>query len=155
MIPPFTLCMLSDHPHLVPACAAWEAGEWGGPLEQALAEYAAARPDGLPLTVVAVDAAGAAAGMVSLWVSDCPLRPEITPWMASLYVAPAARGHGLGSLLFARAETEARRLGIDRLHLMTQESEDHYRALGWQTFDRIDGPGAMAGAALMRKDLAG
>lgn len=150
---PFTFHMLSDHPDLVAACALWEHEEWGKPLAQARAEFAAARPDGLPLTVVAIDAAGAAVGMVSLWSSDCPLRPAITPWMASLYVAPAARGHGLGSALFSRAEAEARRLGITRLHLMTQHSETHYRGLGWTSFERIDGPGAMAGAVLMRKDL--
>lgn len=26
-------------------------------------------------------------GMVSLWASDCPLRPNLTPWAASLFVA--------------------------------------------------------------------
>lgn len=149
----FTLHMLSDHPGLVPVCAAWEHAEWGKPMDQALAEFAAARPDGLPLTVVALDTSGTAAGMVSLWRSDCPLRPEITPWMASLYVAPAARGQGLGSTLFARAEAEARRLGIARLHLMTQHSEAHYQSLGWESFERIDGPGSMSGAVLMRKTL--
>ncbi|MFA7431508.1 MAG: GNAT family N-acetyltransferase [Rhodospirillaceae bacterium] len=145
--------MLAHHPHLVPICARWEHEEWGRPLEQTVPDFAAARADGLPLTVVALDRAGEAVGMVSLWVSDCPLRPDITPWMASLYVAPAARGRGLGSALFSRAEALARRLGLTCLHLMTQHSEAHYAALGWTTFDRIDGPGSMRGAALMRKDF--
>lgn len=150
---PFALHMLSDRRDFVPVCARWEHEEWGKPLDQAMADFAAARADGLPLTVVALNGAGRAAGMVSLWHSDCPLRPALSPWLASLYVAPEARSQGLGSALFTRAEAEARRLGLGRLHLMTQHSEAHYRRLGWQTFDHIDGPGSMAGAVLMRKDL--
>lgn len=145
--------MLSDRPDLVPACARWEHQEWGKPLDRAMADFAGARADGLPLTVVALDAQGEAVGMVSLWASDCALRPDITPWMASLYVAPAARGHGLGSLLFSHAQAQARRLGMATLHLMTQHSEAHYQRLGWESFARIDGPGAMADAVLMRKSL--
>ncbi len=150
---PFALCMLSDNPDAVAACARWEHEEWGRPLAETLADFAAARADRLPLTVVALDAAGTPAGMVSLWKDDCPLRPDLAPWLASLYVTPEARGQGLGGALLARGEAEARRLGIGRLYLMTQHSEAHYRAHGWHAFDRIDGPGSMRGAVLMRKDL--
>lgn len=150
---PFALCMLKDNPDAAATCARWEHEEWGRPLAETLPDFAAAQTDRLPLTVVALDVMGKPAGMISLWTDDCPLRPDLTPWLASLYVTPEARGQGLGGALLARAETEARRLGIPRLHLMTQHSEAHYRTHGWHTFDRIDGPGSMRGAVLMRKDF--
>ncbi|MDX1594234.1 MAG: arsenic resistance N-acetyltransferase ArsN2 [Gammaproteobacteria bacterium] len=37
----------------------------------------------------------------------------------SLAVAPALRGHGLGSALLAAAEAQARREGVQRLYLLT------------------------------------
>jgi GNAT superfamily N-acetyltransferase len=145
--------MLADHPRHIPTCARWEHEEWERPLDETLPDFAEARVNGLPLTLIALDPSGAAAGMVSLWLSDCPLRPDITPWLASLYVAPAARGQGLGNALLALAEAEARHLGLPRLHLMTDQSEAHYAAHGWTTFERFEDCGPMAGVVLMRKDF--
>lgn len=160
MTTPFVIGYLADRPDLVPLCARWEHEEWGKAggktLAQAAACYVHSRRDGLPLTLVAMAAAtGAAMGMASLWDNDCPLRPELTPWAASLYVAPQGRGQGIGTALFARIQDEARRLGIARLHLMTQHSEAVYAGQGWHRFDRIDGPGAMRDAVLMYRDMLG
>ena len=152
-----TLHSLADCPEHVSACAQWEHAEWGAAggksLDHAIAAYAGARRDTLPMTLIACTGANECAGMVSLWKSDCPLRPELTPWVASLFVAPRFRGRGIGTVLFARIRAEGERLGLNRLHLMTQHSEAVYADLGWVTFDRIDGPGAMRNAALMRLDL--
>ncbi len=152
-----TLHYLADRPGHTLACAQWEHAEWGAAggrsLDHAIAAYADARRDTLPMTLIACTAANDLAGMVSLWESDCPLRPDLTPWAASLYVSPRYRGRGIGTLLFAQIRAEAARLGIKRLHLMTQHSEAVYAGLGWVTFDRIDGPGAMKNAVLMRLDL--
>lgn len=157
-----SLHYLADRPDAVAQCARWEHREWGRlggkSVADAVALYAPARRDGVPLTVVACDGdgdGGAVVGMVSLWACDCPLRPDLAPWVASLYVPPAARGRGIGTALFSRIQAEARRLGFTRLHLMTQHSEAVYAAAGWRTFDRIDGPGAMRGAVLMHRDLPG
>lgn len=153
----FVFDMLAHRPDLAPTCGRWEHEEWGRmsgrPLAVDVAKFTAARPDGIPLTILALTPQGEAVGMVSLWKDDCPLRPGITPWLASLYVTPAARGHGLGTALFARAEEEARRLGISSLHLVTQHSEAHYAARGWAVVERIDGTGSMADAVIMQKTL--
>lgn len=147
---------LADRAHAVAQCARWEHAEWGchggKTLEDATACYATARRDGVPLTLVACDG-DSVAGMVSLWECDCPLRPDLTPWVASLYVPPQARGHGIGTRLFDRIQAEAGRLGFARLYLMTQHSQAVYAAGGWHAFDRIDGPGAMRDAVLMYRDL--
>lgn len=156
-MPEMTLHYLAERPGHALACARWEHAEWGAAggksLDRAIAAYADARRDGLPLTLIACTGADDLAGMVSLWQSDCPLRPDLTPWVASLFVSPRHRGRGIGTALFAQIRTEAERLGINRLYLMTQHSEAIYAGLGWVTFDRIDGPGAMKNAALMRLDL--
>lgn len=154
-----TVQYLADAPGHTLACARWEHEEWGigggNSLDDAVRPYAAAKRDGLPLTLIACRGGMGPVGMVSLWDSDCPLRPELAPWVASLFVAPAARGRGIGTLLFSRIGAEARRFGITRLYLMTQHSERVYARQGWVTFDRIDGPGAMRNAVLMRLDLTG
>lgn len=146
---------LANHTHHVHTCATWEHQEWGmgggRTMDDALASYTGSRRDRLPLTLLACGANDDLLGMVSLWASDCPLRPDITPWVASLYVAPNGRGQGIGTYLFERIQEEARRLGITRLHLMTQHSDAVYAAQGWKIFERIDGPGSMRDAVLMFK----
>lgn len=148
---------LADKPHHTRTCAVWEHQEWGmgggTTQEHALTSFSGSRRDTLPLTLLACSANDDLLGMISLWASDCPLRPALSPWAASLYVAPECRGRGIGTYLFGRIQDEARRLGITRLHLMTQHSEAVYSAQGWQVFDRIDGPGSMRNAVLMLKDL--
>jgi len=154
----FSVHYLADRRDDIALCARWEHAEWGlgggKPLVDALASYDDVRRDGLPLTLVACSEAGQVVGMVSLWASDCPLRPALTPWVASLYVAPPARGYGIGSSLFARIEQEAVILGFRRLYLMTQYSAATYAATGWSAFDRVDGIGALRDAVLMCKDLS-
>lgn len=146
---------LADKPHHARTCATWEYLEWGmgggKTLDDALASFTGSQRDTLPVTLLACTDTDEPLGMVSLWASDCPIRPDITPWAASLYVAPGGRGRGLGTYLFDRIQGEARRIGFQRLHLMTQHSEGTYAALGWQVFERIDGPGSMRRAALMFK----
>ncbi|MBR9971388.1 GNAT family N-acetyltransferase [Magnetospirillum sulfuroxidans] len=154
----FNLHYLADRRGDIPVCAEWEHAEWGRgggkTITEAMASYEGVRRDGVPLTLVACSEAGQAVGMVSLWASDCPLRSELTPWVASLYVAPPARGYGIGTSLFARIEQEAVILGFRRLYLMTQHSAATYAAAGWSAFDRVDGLGALRDAVLMRKDLS-
>ena len=147
---------LADRPEHIPTCARWEHEAWGRSggktMADAIASYTGTRRDGLPLTLIAV-IGEQIVGMVSLWASDGPVRLDLTPWAASLYVCPSARGHGIGTMLFARIQGEAARLGIRRLYLMTQHSEAVYQDTGWVAIDRIDGPGPMRDAVLMRKDL--
>lgn len=157
LLPGLEVHYLADKPQHIHTCATWEHREWGmgggKPLEHALASFSGSQRDMLPLTLLACSEDDDLLGMVSLWVNDCPMRPDLTPWAASLYVTPKGRGRGIGTYLFDRIQDEARRLGIKRLHLMTQYSETVYAAQGWVEFERIDGPGSMRNAVLMRKDL--
>ena len=76
---------------------------------------------------------------------------DLTPWLASLYVAPEFRMQGIGRALVTAIEAHARSAGADRLHLYTIGAEAFYRHCGWVVADRIDWHGGAF--VLMHRDL--
>ena len=64
----------------------------------------------------------------------------------SLAVAPALRGHGLGSALLATAEARARADGVTRLYLLTL-SPGFFATRGYAAVARADVPPAVAHSA--------
>lgn len=89
---------------------------------------------------------------VSLLADDLDVRPELSPWLASLYVAPAWRRRGLGSRMIDRALDAAARLGWPRVYLFTADQVEYYRARGWQDLGREDCHGESV--TLMMRQLA-
>ncbi|MEY2688709.1 MAG: hypothetical protein RL375_2907 [Pseudomonadota bacterium] len=88
----------------------------------------AARPDAVPLCLVALHE-GQPVGVVNLVENDDDVHVDWTPWLAGLVVAEAWRGRGVGSALVTRLLHEARRLGIERVHLGT-DGPGFYTRLG-------------------------
>lgn len=136
------VAFLSEHPPWVDMLAAWHHAEWGHlyddwTLASARAELAThARGGAFPTTLVWHDD-GDLRGSVSLVEEDAPaLRERGGPWLASLFVTPAARGRGLGAALVRAAVAQAARTGQARLCLFTPEHADFYRRLGWRSYDR-------------------
>lgn len=72
-------------------------------------------------------------GSVSLIERDLDSRPELTPWLANLWVDREWRGRGLGKQLVLHACEEGRLRGLERLYLYTPEHAAFYAALGWET----------------------
>lgn len=130
---------LAERPEWVESLADWHYEEWGGLYgaawslalcRQELQRHAAA--PGCPGTWVAEEV-GVLMGSVSVVEKDADELSEVAgPWLASLYVRPAARGRGLGRALIRAAEAAAREAGFPRLWLFTLEHTELYRALGWQ-----------------------
>ena len=92
---------LGDHLSWLPALARWHYDQWG-PLTGAssfdgyvalLTEAAASRT--VPSVLIAM-ADGELLGSANLVASDLPPRPELTPWLAQLFVEPTRRRDGLG-----------------------------------------------------------
>ena len=54
------------------------------------------------------------------------------------------RGHGVGSAMLAVLEGEARRLGVERLHLLTTTARPFFRARGYVASAREDAPAEIA-----------
>jgi hypothetical protein len=82
---------LADHKELIPILARWMHEEWGYLYpehtieirERLVAERS--NKDRIPLTLVAIED-GKPVGTVCLMAHDMDTRPELTPWLASLYV---------------------------------------------------------------------
>jgi predicted N-acetyltransferase YhbS len=130
---------LADHPHLAPILARWHGAEWAdlipewGP-EAALAELLThTNRDTIPITMVALDG-DRLLGSVSLIVEDLAGWEHLTPWLASVFVAPDARSGGIGTALVTHATQLAARLGVSRLHLFTEGQLAFYERLGWHAF---------------------
>jgi len=93
-------------------------------------------PDRIPSTyILLID--GAVAGSVSLLEHDDigDVRPDLSPWLASLYVEPAHRRLGYGSSLVRNCIEQARRCGCSTLYLYTDTHSRFYERFGWRPIE--------------------
>lgn len=130
----------ADHPTFVETVARWQWGEWGhlDPTDSLAARItslsAQTDPNRIPTTYVALDG-DAPLGSVSLVEYDMSTHHELSPWLASVYVTPAARGRGVASALVRHAIGQAAALGVTRLYLYTPDARGLYEKLGWQVIE--------------------
>ena len=97
----------------------------------------AAESKSLPTTLVAVENA-TVLGSVNILENDLPLRPDIAPWLAQLFVFPNFRRRGAGALLIAGAIAETRKLNRSILYLYTSGTlPSYYEKLGWSRMGEI------------------
>jgi GNAT superfamily N-acetyltransferase len=145
----------AERPDLAPVVASWLWAEFsrarGSSLEQTLeAVRISATAELMPRTfVLLVD--GKPVGTASLAAQDLATRPDLTPWLAGVFIEPAARGQGLAARLIGAVEDECRRRSIPTLWLYTRSAEKVYRRAGWRTVETF-----LAGDKsylLMRRDL--
>jgi GNAT superfamily N-acetyltransferase len=138
---PFTILRIaSDSPH-VATLAGWEFETWGHhhPGRTAPETSALFRENcgdaGVP-SVFAACAEDAPVGMASLVADDMDTRPDLSPWLASVFVLPEWRGRGIASTLVRQVEAEAISNGITQLYLFTPDQQSLYRRLGWHDVER-------------------
>ena len=112
------IAWLRDHPWHLEALARAHVEAFGALLPEWTVEQAAAelrshtRERAIPTTLLALDAEGDWLGSVSLLREDHKLMRQYSPWLASLYVRPEARGRGVGAALVLRCVAEASALGV-------------------------------------------
>jgi hypothetical protein len=70
-------------------------------------------------------------GTASLVTNDLPLRPDLTPWLASVLERPAFRGRRYSAPLVQRVEAAAAQSAAV-LWLYTWTAEPVYARLGWE-----------------------
>lgn len=146
---------LKDAPHHLPTLAAWHHSQWaelnpGFSLAQRLDMMQAYLNDyPVPSTFVAVDPEPM--GSAAIIANDMDSHPEWTPWLASVFVAPAYRNQGIGGRLVRHAMNQAKKAGIAELYLFTPDREDFYRRLGWEVLTTEHYRGH--NVAIMRVDL--
>ena len=133
---------LDRHREHVATLAAWHHAQWGHLYDEwtldvaraELADHASHRS--LPTTLILLDG-DQPVGSVSVVLEDAPeFCGEGSPWLASLYVRPEARGRGLGARLARAAVALAAREKIANLFLFTPEHAAFYSRLGWRLIAR-------------------
>lgn len=142
-------------PDLVEVTVRWRWNEWlrdKEPFEDALRRAQQATASGMKIPqsfVLLVD--DEPVGTASITAHDLEERPDLTPWLAGVFVVPEARGQGYAGQLVAAVEEEARRASISTLWLYTNTAERIYARVGWRTVETILHDGKPH--ALMRRDL--
>ena len=137
----FTISDLRQQPEFFDSVAdrIWQAW-WqpnGYPLDtirRRLAENMQDRP--IPLALVAHDG-GIFLGTASVIASDLDERPDLTPWVAAVWVEECARGTGIGAALVERAMQSCFALGFPRAYLCARPRMTRfYERLGWTVLER-------------------
>ena len=105
-------------------------------VQSAHAEFLDQKADGsLPATLVLHEGMELM-GSVSVVFGDCPARPDLDPWLASLYVVPQRRGQGHGLELVRAAIEFAAAAKAKRLHVFTESAEKLFQRCGFEILER-------------------
>jgi GNAT superfamily N-acetyltransferase len=136
----FAISNLRERPEFFPEVAdriwdfTWKSK--GVPLEQVSAGLREiVSNETFPFAIVAHDGdryVGSALGIAS----DMDERPQLTPWVAAVWVEPHYRKQNVGRALVASAEETLRRT-FPRVYLCARpERHDFYAQQGWQPIER-------------------
>jgi GNAT superfamily N-acetyltransferase len=129
---------LREAPEHLPKLAAWHHAQWSHLYPgQTLAERTKTMQSHLcegiiPSTYVAID--HVLLGSASIIENDMETHPELTPWLASVYVDKPYRNQGTGHALVKHVIDTAANSGIRRLYLFTPDRQSFYRGIGWQYY---------------------
>jgi len=146
---------LADVPHCLELISGWHHNEWsylnpGRTFEKRLADMQKhLLGNDIPTTFVAIS--DQVLGSAALIESDMPERSELTPWLASVFVAPEARKNGVGRALVQRVMQHAKASGVKTMYLYTPDRAHFYKHMGWQTIEEMVYHGA--NVTLMKIDL--
>jgi predicted N-acetyltransferase YhbS len=96
-------------------------------------------PDQIPLTLIATSEK-LPVGTATLLMHDVGTEqwPELSPWLAAVYVVPEYRNRGIGAALVNAIVAKATALGVVALYLHTVGSERFYTRLGWRVLRRAE-----------------
>jgi GNAT superfamily N-acetyltransferase len=133
---------LSDFTDFLPIIAEWHAKQWPdcfkrGNLVTAIQELKRSlNRDCLPITLVATEN-NELLGSISLVVRDLPIRPDLEPWLTTLFVNPVYRGHGVSKALLDEGILCLRSLGKSRAYVWLEKNVAVYQKWGWQLTETI------------------
>lgn len=133
---------LIERPDCLKKICTWHHNEWGylnpGRTLEARLERMQEHFEGktIPATYVA-EINDQIVGSASIVVSDMPERPELTPWLASVFVDPETRRQNVGRSVVQKVMQHAREAGIKTLYLYTPDREHFYRHMGWETIEKL------------------
>jgi GNAT superfamily N-acetyltransferase len=134
---------LSGNEACIPTLAEWHHNQWGylNPGSEVKDYIASLRKQlgqrQVPTAFIAMSD-DVLVGSASLVTFDMDTRMDLSPWLASVYVAPDHRNRGVGSALVERVVVEALDIGIETLYLFTPDRESFYARMGWSVLERTE-----------------
>jgi GNAT superfamily N-acetyltransferase len=138
---------LADHPGLVEQVGVLRWREWAYGARDpapfvAITAREAGRGGQLPMTLVAIDAAGAAVGPAGLDHIDGELsvaeRAGRAPWIVGMVVAVESRRRSVGHRLLENLQDLAASLGHPQTWVATgSEAVEFYRRCGWVAVEHL------------------
>jgi GNAT superfamily N-acetyltransferase len=142
------IAYLADHPQHISTLAAWHHAQWGHlnpgtdvAWRTRQLTLHTGRP-GIPTTLIALDG-DTLLGSASLVKNDLTSHPDLTPFLASVYVAPAFRRQGVASALVRGVVAVVQELGLPEFYLITPDQQRLYASLGWQAREQVSYRGEM------------
>ena len=84
----------------------------------------------MPITLIAHDERGVL-GTACLKATDMEILPDLTPWLASVFVHPDYRGQGVATALIMEVEKIARQQGFDKIHVFNPIAQGVFEKMGW------------------------
>jgi GNAT superfamily N-acetyltransferase len=140
----FEITCLAKRSDLVPIITKWLWREWwenrGLTAEETKAMYSKGQVEvGPPQTLILL-ADDVPVGTASLALQDLEERPDLTPWLAGVFIIPEMRGRGFAYRLLEAFDEACYAASIDTAWLYTSNAERLYLKAGWQVVQRIDRP---------------
>ena len=134
---------LADCPQYITVLAKWCHEQWGylNP-NRTLAEVEInfselLNLDRIPFALVVIDG-GKAIAMASLDLQDMDVYPDLTPWLASVYVVPAHRKKGIGSKIVKAVLEKAKQHHVKKVYFFTMDQEHWYAKMGFQVLQKTN-----------------
>lgn len=127
--------------HHIPTLAQWHHNEWSylnpsGSVEKRIEKMRTYLGENLiPTMLIAVEG-DEVLGSAALIASDMDTKPELSPWLANVYVRADKRGLGVGAKLVKSVMDLAKQNQLPRLYLFTPDQEAFYAKLGWETLSK-------------------
>ena len=139
---PYAIVSTADRPELAEITARWRWEAFfrkhGRSFEDVLAaaQRTAAGAQVMPRTFVLL-ADNAPIGTASLVAHDLDERPDLTPWLAGVFVTPAFRGQGHAARLITAVEDAAVGAAFPVLWLYTNTAARVYARAGWEHVETV------------------
>ena len=126
---------LIEDPQQLETLAEWHHAEWSyfNP-EESISQritrmQAYLNNDFIPSTFIATDSE--LLGSAAIIKNDMETKPQLSPWLASVYITPQYRNKGIGTRLVQHSMAMAQSNNIDKLYLLTPGQKSFYEKLGW------------------------
>lgn len=127
---------LKEIPEHLTTLAQWHHKQWsylnpGESIDQRITRMQMCLNDDLiPSTFIAKEQE--LLGSATLVKHDMETKQQLSPWLASVYVAPSHRCRGIGTQLVLYVMRQAKLAGLDTMYLFTPDKESFYHKLGWR-----------------------